>query len=395
MGITYFRTAETLITGTGSIAQIGEQAKKLHASRVIIITDKIIRQTGVLSKVTEPLISLNIEVDIIDDVIPEPPFENLEQMITKIEGKGYDLLIGVGGGSALDITKVLSVMLTNKKNVRDMIGIENIENPGLPTILVPTTSGTGSEVTYNAIFTDTRDMVKKGIVSPYLLPNVAIVDAELTLTVPPAVTAATGMDALVHAVESYTAIRADELTDGIALQAIKLISRSLRKAVYNGRDIKAREDMAMGSLLAGISLGNAGVGAVHALAYPLGGRFKVPHGVANSLLLPFVMKYNVVANLEKFSEIAKAMGENIEGLSLREAADTAVTALAQLSKDVGIPASLKDVGVTSSDIKSLAEEASKIDRLLNNNPRWMTVKEIKEIYEDAYGLVEESSTVLV
>ncbi|MEH7492093.1 iron-containing alcohol dehydrogenase [Neobacillus niacini] len=395
MGITYFRTAETLITGTGSIAQIGEQAKKLHASRVIIITDKIIRQTGLLSKVTEPLISLNIEMDIIDDVIPEPPFENLEQMITKIEGKGYDLLIGVGGGSALDITKVLSVMLTNKKNVRDMIGIENIGNPGLPTILVPTTSGTGSEVTYNAIFTDTRDMVKKGIVSPYLLPNVAIVDAELTLTVPPAVTAATGMDALVHAVESYTAIRADELTDGIALQAIKLISRSLRKAVYNGRDIKAREDMAMGSLLAGISLGNAGVGAVHALAYPLGGRFKVPHGVANSLLLPFVMKYNVVANLEKFSEIAKAMGENIEGLSLREAADTAVTALAQLSKDVGIPASLKDVGVTSTDIPSLAEEASKIDRLLNNNPRWLTVKEIKEIYEDAYGLVEESSTVLV
>lgn len=395
MGISYFRTAETLITGAGSIAQIGEQAKKLHASRVIIITDKMIRQTGLLSKVTEPLISLNIEVDIIDDVIPEPPFENLEQMITKIEGKGYELLIGVGGGSALDITKVLSVMLTNKKNVRDMIGIENIENPGLPTILVPTTSGTGSEVTYNAIFTDTRDMVKKGIVSPYLLPKVAIVDAELTLTVPPAVTAATGMDALVHAVESYTAIRADELTDGIALQAIKLISRSLRKAVYNGRDIKAREDMAMGSLLAGISLGNAGVGAVHALAYPLGGRFKVPHGVANSLLLPFVMKYNVVADLEKFSEIAKAMGENIEGLSLREAADTAVTALAQLSKDVGIPASLKDVGVTTNDIPALAEEASKIDRLLNNNPRWLTVKEIKEIYEDAYGLVEESSTVLV
>ncbi|MGG3195373.1 iron-containing alcohol dehydrogenase [Priestia aryabhattai] len=388
MTISYFRTAETLVTGSGSISKIGEEAKKLNATKVIIITDKVIRQTGLLSNVINPLEEAGLATDIIDDVVPEPPFENLEQMITQIEGKGYDLLVGVGGGSALDIAKVLSIMLTNNEDVRDLVGIEKVKNPGVPTILVPTTSGTGSEVTYNAIFTDIRDKVKKGIVSPYLLPKVAIVDPELTLTVPPSVTAATGMDALVHAVESYTAIRAGELTDGSALQAIKLISRSLRKAVYNGKDLKAREDMAMGSLLAGISLGNAGVGAVHALAYPLGGKFKVPHGVANSLLLPFVMKYNAVADLVKFAEVAKAMGENVEGLSLREAADRAVQALAQLSKDVGIPSSLKEVGVTASDISDLAEEASKIDRLLNNNPRWLTVKEIKKIYEEAYGSVE-------
>ncbi|USL44205.1 iron-containing alcohol dehydrogenase [Priestia megaterium] len=388
MTISYFRTAETLVTGSGSISKIGEEAKKLNATKVIIITDKVIRQTGLLSKVINPLEEAGLATDIIDDVVPEPPFENLEQMITQIEGKGYDLLVGVGGGSALDIAKVLSIMLTNNEDVRDLVGIEKVKNPGVPTILVPTTSGTGSEVTYNAIFTDIRDKVKKGIVSPYLLPKVAIVDPELTLTVPPSVTAATGMDALVHAVESYTAIRAGELTDGIALQAIKLISGSIRKAVYNGKDLKAREDMAMGSLLAGISLGNAGVGAVHALAYPLGGKFKVPHGVANSLLLPFVMKYNAVADLEKFAEVAKAMGENVDGLSLREAADRAVQALAQLSKDVGIPSSLKEVGVTASDISDLAEEASKIDRLLNNNPRWLTVKEIKKIYEEAYGSVE-------
>ncbi|WP_195780471.1 iron-containing alcohol dehydrogenase [Priestia megaterium] len=388
MTISYFRTAETLVTGSGSISKIGEEAKKLNATKVIIITDKVIRQTGLLSKVINPLEEAGLATDIIDDVVPEPPFENLEQMITQIEGKGYDLLVGVGGGSALDIAKVLSIMLTNNEDVRDLVGIEKVKNPGVPTILVPTTSGTGSEVTYNAIFTDIRDKVKKGIVSPYLLPKVAIVDPELTLTVPPSVTAATGMDALVHAVESYTAIRAGELTDGIALQAIKLISGSIRKAVYNGKDLKAREDMAMGSLLAGISLGNAGVGAVHALAYPLGGKFKVPHGVANSLLLPFVMKYNAVADLEKFAEVAKAMGENVDGLSLRESADRAVQALAQLSKDVGIPSSLKEVGVTASDISDLAEEASKIDRLLNNNPRWLTVKEIKKIYEEAYGSVE-------
>ncbi|WP_019394131.1 iron-containing alcohol dehydrogenase [Priestia filamentosa] len=391
MTISYFRTAQTLVTGTGSISKIGEEAQKLKATKVMIITDKVIHQTGLLSKVIAPLEEAGLVTDILDDVVPEPPFENLEQMITQIEGKDYDLLVGVGGGSALDITKVLSIMLTNQENVRDFVGIEKVQNAGVPTILVPTTSGTGSEVTYNAIFTDLRDQVKKGIVSSYLLPKVAIIDPELTLTVPPSVTAATGMDALVHAVESYTAIRAGELTDGIALHAIKLISRSLRKAVYNGKDLKAREDMAMGSLLAGISLGNAGVGAVHALAYPLGGKFKVPHGVANSLLLPFVMKYNAVADLEKFSEVAKAMGENIEGLSLREAADCAVQALAKLSQDVGIPSTLKDVGVTAEDISNLAEEASKIDRLLNNNPRWLTVKEIKKIYEEAYGTVESPS----
>jgi alcohol dehydrogenase len=384
MTISYFRTAQTLITGRDSISEIGEEAKKLGSKKAMIVTDKIICQTGLLSKVISPLEEMNLAIDIMDEVMPEPPFENLEQMMIQLQGKEYDLLIGVGGGSVLDATKVLSIMLTNQENVRDLVGIEKVQNAGIPTILVPTTSGTGSEVTYNAIFTDVRDKVKKGIVSPYLLPKVAIVDPELTLTVPPSVTAATGMDALVHAVESYTAIRAGELTDGIALQAIKLISRSLRKAVYNGKDVKAREDMAMGSLLAGISLGNAGVGAVHALAYPLGGKFKVPHGVANSLLLPFVMKYNAVADLEKFAEIAKALGENIEGLSLREAANCTVYALTQLAQDIGIPSSLKDVGVTAEDIPNLAEEASKIDRLLNNNPRWLTVKEIEKIYEEAY-----------
>ncbi|MGQ3378150.1 iron-containing alcohol dehydrogenase [Priestia endophytica] len=384
MTISYFRTAQTLITGRDSISKIGEEAKKLGSKKAMIITDKVIQQTGLLSRVISPLEEIDLAVDIMDEVMPEPPFENLEQMMIQLEGKEYDLLIGVGGGSVLDATKVLSIMLTNQENVRDLVGIEKVQNAGIPTILVPTTAGTGSEVTYNAIFTDVRDKVKKGIVSPYLLPKVAIVDPALTLTVPPLVTAATGMDALVHAVESYTAIRAGELTDGIALQAIKLISRSLHKAVYNGKDVKAREDMAMGSLLAGISLGNAGVGAVHALAYPIGGKFKVPHGVANSLLLPFVMKYNVVADLEKFAEVAKALGENIEGLSLREAANCTVYALTQLAQDIGIPSSLKDVGVTAEDIPNLAEEASKIDRLLNNNPRWLTVKEIEKIYEEAY-----------
>lgn len=384
MNISVFRTPTELITGLGSVEKVGEKARELGANKVLVVTDKVLNQNGLVDKVLIPLKKADLHVDIIDEVIPEPPFENLEQISSKIKSEGYDLFVGLGGGSALDVTKVLSVMMTNDGDVRELVGIENVRKKGIPFILVPTTSGTGSEVTYNAIFTDTRDNVKKGIVSPYLLPDVAIIDAELTISVPPSVTAATGMDALIHAIESYTAIRSNELTDGITLQSIKLISRSLRQAVYNGKDIKAREDMAMGSLLAGIGIGNAGAGAVHALAYPLGGKFKVPHGVANSLLLPYVMKYNVVANLSKFAEVAKAMGENVEGLSLREAANRAVVAMAELSRDVGIPSSIQEVGVTEEDILGLAEEASKIDRLLNNNPRWFRVQDIEQIYREAY-----------
>lgn len=383
MTTTFFRTPDLLIMGTGSIKQIGEEAKKLGSSKALIITDKIIVSTGLLEKVTKSLTDNGISFDINDEIVPEPPFEMLEEIKEKIKNKDFDLFIGIGGGSVLDSTKILAIMMKNDMDVRDMIGTNNIPIRGLPFILAPTTSGTGSEVTFNAIFTDNKTHVKRGIVSPYLLPDVAIVDAELTLSMPASVTAATGMDALVHAVESYTAIRADELNDGIALQAIKLISRSLRKAVYNGDNLKAREDMSMGSLLAGIALANAGVGAVHALAYPLGGKFKVPHGVSNSLLLPFVMKYNVVSEMDKFKEIAIALGENIEGLSTRDAAEKAVESLEKLSRDIGIPTSLVEVGVRQEDLKGLAAEAIKIERLLGNNPRKLTLKEIEEIYQKA------------
>lgn len=384
MRITNFLTPGNLIMGTGSIEKIGEETKKLGGKHVLVVTDAIILQTGLLNHVTEPLSKEGITYDVLDSITPEPPFELLEEIIADIQDKNYDVLIGIGGGSVLDATKMLAVMLKNEGDIRSMVGTNLVPNKGLPFILSPTTSGTGSEVTFNAIFTDNKDKVKKGIVSPYLLPDVAIVDPKMTMTMPAGVTAATGMDALVHAVESYTSLNSDELNDGIALHAIKLISRSLRKAVYNGGDLKAREDMSIGSLLAGISLANAKVGAVHALAYPLGGKFKVPHGISNSLLLPYVMRYNVVADLEKFKEVAVAMGENVEGLSLREAADKAVEALTRLSIDIGIPTSIREVGVTADDLEMLANEATKQERLLNNNPRKLTLKDIHQIYKNAY-----------
>lgn len=380
-----FQMPARLITGTGSLSLIGGEARNLGAARVLVLADPAVGKHGHSGRLMEQIETAGMTCDVWDEIGPEPPFELLEQISARIRGKGYDLFIGIGGGSVLDVTKVLAVMHTNPEPVRDLIGTDKIARSGLPFILVPTTAGTGSEVTNIAIFTDSRDNVKKGIVSRYLLASVSIVDAALTLSVPPRVTAATGMDALVHAIESYTSVRAGVLTDGIALNAIKLISHSLRRAVFDGNNVKAREDMAMGSLLAGMSFGNAGVGAVHALAYPLGGRFKVPHGVANSLLLPFVMKYNAVANLEKFTEVAKALGEQVEGMSLRESADIAISSMERLAADIGIPPSLRDVGVQACDIPQLAEEAGQIDRLLQNNPRRLTIEEIEQIYRDAYN----------
>lgn len=384
MNLSYLQLPGQLIMGNGSAVQVSTEAQKLGATRTLVLADPAIRNTGLIDDLVHRIQNEGIECEVTYDILPEPPFELLEVMSSGLKGKGYDLFVGIGGGSVLDLTKVLAVMQTNPGPVYDMIGSEKIEKPGLPVILIPTTAGTGSEVTNIAIFTDSRDDVKKGIVSRHLLSAVSIVDPVLTVTVPPFVTAATGMDALVHAIESYTSVRANELTDGIALHAMKLISRSLRQAVCNGNQLKAREEMSMGSLLAGISFGGAGVGAVHALAYPLGGRFKVPHGVANSLLLPFVMKYNVIANLVKFTEVAKALGENVEGMSLREAADCAVTSMSRLAEDIGIPPNLQAVGVQADDIPLLAEEASKIERLLINNPRRLTLKEIEQIYWDAF-----------
>jgi alcohol dehydrogenase class IV len=385
LNLSYFRLPQTIVTGPGTIARIGQEAKQRGAGKALIVTDRIIRQTGLLKKVTDPLDEEGIAYAIVDGITAEPPFELLERLAAEYADEGHRLVIGVGGGSVLDSAKVMAVMAANPgADLREWVGTDKIERPGLPLILAPTTAGTGSEVTNIAVLTDNSDHVKKGIASRHLLASVAIVDSQLTMTMPPSVTAATGMDALIHAIESYTSLRATELTDGIALQAIKLISRSLRQAVHNG-NAAAREDMAMGSLLAGISMGNAGAGAVHALAYPLGGKFKVAHGVANSLLLSYVLRYNAVANLPKFAEVAKAMGEPVDGLSLRDAAFRAIVAADRLAADVGIPASIADVGVAPSDIPALAEEAGKIDRLLNNNPRRLTLKDIEQIYRDAHA----------
>ena len=383
MGVTFYRSPNLLIMGEGSISNISVEAKKLNAQHLLVIADKFLVDNQIINNVFKLLDDAGLTYDINTEIVPEPPFELLEKIGAEIREKNYDLVVGIGGGSVLDSAKILAILAKYELDLRSVVGTDLVPAAGLPCIVAPTTAGTGSEVTWNSIFTDEQDHVKKGIVSPYLLPEVSIVDPKLTFSMPASITAATGMDALVHAIESYTSLRTDELNKGIALHAIKLINRSLRKAVYNGSDRQARSDMANGSLLAGISLANAGVGGVHALAYPLGGTFKVPHGVSNSVLLPYVMEYNVISDIDAFYDIAVALDIETTGLSKREVASKLVNYLKEFVADIGIPTSMSELGVKESDIEEMANSAIKIERLLGNNPRKLSLQDIKNIYTNA------------
>jgi len=274
-------------------------------------------------------------------------------------------------------------MLTNLGTVYDYLGVNLVKNPGIPTILIPTTAGTGAEATPNAILTDTKEKLKKAIVSPYILPRVTIVDPLLTLSMPPSVTSSSGIDALTHAIESYTSNNATILTDLFAKEAMILIGRSLRTAVANGNNLEARYEMSIGSLYAGISLANAGVTGVHALAYPLGGQFNVAHGIANGLLLPYVMEFNVLGNIPKFAQIAQFLGEKLDHMTLLDQAYQAAKTVKAIYRDLKIPQSLTELNVPKEAIPGMSKAAMNVARLMGNNPRTMTVQDVERIYEKA------------
>jgi len=364
--------------GQGAITNLSDELKEHRASKVFLVSDSGVASAGIVEKVSDLVKANGLVVIQYLDVKPEPTFKDLENCLEVFNSNKCDLIIGLGGGSPLDVAKGVSVLATNDSSILDYVGVNLIPKPGIPKVLIPTTSGTGAEVTKNAIFTDQKEKLKKGVVSKYLIPDVAIVDSELTLSVPPAVTAATGMDALTHAIESYTSPKATIQTDLYALRAIELISASLRRAVAFGSDKDAREKMALGSVFAGISLANAGVGAVHACAYPLGGKFGTGHGVTNALLLPYIMEYNLIGDMQKFANIARAMGEVTEMLSLREQAELACKAVLSLSRDIDIPQKLSELGVKKEDIPGLAEASMKVTRLMDNNPKKLTLEEVQE-----------------
>lgn len=375
-----FQSTPRIVMGPGASKQISDEVKRLSGKKVTIVTDPGLVKTGIVDQIQESLVGAGLEVNVFDDVEPDPPFETASVAASSVREAGSDLIIGLGGGSSLDIAKVASILVTNSGEVNSYFGIDLVPRPGLKTILVPTTAGTGSEVTPIAILSDHGEKLKKGIVSHHLFPAVAILDPTLTTGLPAHVTAATGMDALIHAIEAYTSVNANSMTDMFAERAVRLLSANIRTAFANGANLEARHGMLEGSLLAGMAFANAGVTAVHAFAYPIGAEFHIPHGIANSIMLWPVMEFNMLGNLAKFADIADFMGEVTDGLTDREAAILAVDSVRELVTDVEIPTSLSQFGVKDSDVPFLAEGVMKVTRLLANNPREIKISDAERIY---------------
>ncbi|PKN18259.1 MAG: alcohol dehydrogenase [Deltaproteobacteria bacterium HGW-Deltaproteobacteria-6] len=379
-----FTGAKKIVFGNGSILMLANHVKEHHAQNPLIVIDKNLAKTELQERIASILVSGGIKFTVFDKVEPEPRIELVDEGAALAIKNKCDIVIGIGGGSAMDVAKAIAVVATNKGAAVDYLGLNKVPKAGLPKIMIPTTAGTGSEVTFTAVFIRKNLKKKEGMNSPYLYPDLALLDPELTLSLPPAPTAQTGMDALCHAIESYTSVNASPMSEMFSLEAIALISENLRTCVHDGKNIAARERMLLGSLYAGIGLANAGVTAVHSLSYPLGGKYGVSHGLANTILLAPVMAFNLPGALEKFADIAEAMGECIDGLPVREAAYLAVEAVECLIEDCGIDSSIQDFGVKEQDFPALADVAVTVARPLENNPRKMTKEDMIAIYAEAF-----------
>jgi alcohol dehydrogenase class IV len=378
--ITLFRTTERIVMGAGSINTLDQEIKNLGGTKPMLITDPGLVATGIIDRIEKLLTKGGFAFIRFDKVEADPRFEIVNEVVDLIRANNIDCILGIGGGSSLDIAKVASVMVTNPGKVEEYFGIDLVKKPGLKTILVPTTAGTGSEVTPIVILSDNHEKLKKGVVSSHLLPDCALLDPELTVGLPPSVTAATGMDALIHAMEAYTSINANSTTDMLAVRAMELIFGNIRTAYANGNDIEARNKMLEGSMLAGMAFANAGVTTVHAFAYPIGAEFHIPHGIANTIMLTPVMEFNLIGNLDKFAHIARIFGEGDAGMSPRKLAELGVAAVRELAADLNVPQHLSAYNVKADDVPALAEGVMKVTRLLANNPRTLKVEDAEAIY---------------
>lgn len=377
-----FQTADHIVSGVDSLKDLKDHLDIIGVDiqSVLILTQPTIKSLGFIDTVTDQLNQKGIDVNVNTDILPEPTIDNINEVFKFVSKKKYDVLIGIGGGSVLDATKLLAIMESNDQPLEEFLGTDLIKNSGTPTVLIPTTSGTGSEVTPNAIVTIPDEELKIGIVSKYLLPKLVILDPILTLGLPKPITASTGMDAFTHSLESFISNKANPISDMFALESIRLISSSIVEAYQNGSNVEAREKMLVGSMYGGMALTSAGTAAVHALAYPLGGKFNIPHGVANSMLLPHVTRFNMEAIAKRLHEIGDAMGIDVRDISETEAANIVVEKIQEWTQILEIPQDLKEYGVEESDLKDLSVSASKVTRLLNNNPKSLDLEDIENIY---------------
>ena len=375
---------ETSYLGAGAIENIVTEVKVRGYKKALIVTDKDLIKFNVATKVTDLLKENALEFEIFDEVKANPTINVVKAGIEKFKESNADYLIAIGGGSSIDTAKAIGIIINNPEysDVRSLEGAVLTKNKCVDIIAVPTTAGTAAEVTINYVITDEEKKRKFVCVDPHDIPVIAVVDSEMMSSMPKGLTAATGMDALTHAIEGYITKGAWELTDTLHLKAIEIIGRSLRSAVAN--ESKGREDMALGQYVAGMGFSNVGLGIVHSMAHPLGAFYDTPHGIANAVILPYVMEYNAEATGEKYKEIAKAMDvQGLDNMSQEEYRKAAIDAVKKLSEDVGIPKTLSEIGVKEEDLQALAKSAF-ADACTPGNPRDTNVTEILEIYKKAF-----------
>ena len=375
---------ETSYIGAGAINHIVEEAKIRGYKKALVVTDKDLVKFNVATKVTALLEENNLIFEIFDDVKANPTIGVVKAGIEKFNQAGADYLIAIGGGSSIDTSKAIGIIINNPEfsDVRSLEGAVETKNKCVPIIAVPTTAGTAAEVTINYVITDEERKRKFVCVDPHDIPIIAVVDSEMMSSMPKGLTAATGMDALTHAIEGYITKGAWELTDTLHLKAIEIISRSLRSAVNN--ESKGREDMALGQYIAGMGFSNVGLGVVHGMAHPLGAFYDTPHGIANAVILPYVMEYNAPQTGEKYREIARVMSvEGVDSMTQEEYRQAAINAVKKLSEDVGIPKTLREIGVKEEHLYDLAKSAF-ADACTPGNPRDTSIEDIYEIYKSIY-----------
>jgi alcohol dehydrogenase class IV len=389
----------SLVFGRYAVAQLGDIARRLPAKRVLVVTDAVLDKVGAVEQVVTPLKEAGVTVEVFAGGQPEPSLRLVAECVEQSRRYGPDAVFGLGGGSNMDVAKMTCVLLSHGGEARDYLGDDLVPGPTLPLICVPTTAGTGSEVSGAAAFTDTDNAVKVGCLSNHLRPRVAVVDPLLTVSCPPKVTADSGIDALTHAIEAFTAVDNPDfplpagersvyqgkhpMGDLCAEKAIRLCGLHLRRAVSHGDDLDAREGMALAATLAGLAFSNVGVALVHALEYPVGGATNCSHGEGNGLLLPHVMRFNLPARKAEFARIAEWLGEDVQGLTEDTAAERAVAAVDRLRADIGVPGRLRELGVQAEQLPGFAAKTVTIQRMLRVNPRPATAADCEAIYRAA------------
>ena len=378
-----FSSVPRIVSGAGAIASLGDEVKRLKGGRVLVVCGRSPAKSGSMEPVADSLNAAGLQYAVFNGVQSDPGLDLLKdsQQITK--GFKPEVIVGLGGGSVLDAAKLISVMETNEGPANDYYGIGNIPNPGLPSILIPTTAGTGSEVTNISVMSAPETGLKKAMISDCMYAKVALLDPELTMSLPPHLTATTGMDALVHAIESYVGVHASIFSDTLNLKAIRLIAGNLRRAFAHGQDQAARKAMLYASSLAGMAFCNTQNGLDHALALSIGSKYHLPHGLATAFILPWVMEFNCPANPDKFTDIAAAFGCDVKGLPASESALQSVSAVKSLLDDLGISYKLGGYGAGEEDFADIAKNALGATQLINNNPRGVTQEQIEEILRNS------------